>query len=83
MFTSLSPTKDTHSVVASLNQVGAGSVPAHGARAGNEEGLASLLGVEDLAEHANAVAEHGDERGRHVRGTGGGIGKENLDISVN
>lgn len=67
--------RGTYDVLSGLNKVDGGSVPAESARASDEHGLA-LLGVENLAEHADAVAEHGDERRRDVRVAGGGIGVE-------
>lgn len=75
-------TRDTHALLSGLDEVGGGLVPAEGARAGDHERLAGLLGVEDLAEHAQAVAEDGDERRRDVRDRGRGIGVEDLETSA-
>lgn len=66
---------DTYDVLSGLNKVNGSSVPAEGSRTGDEHGLA-LGGVEDLPQHADAVAEDGDERRRDVRHAGGGIGTE-------
>lgn len=72
----------THALLSGLDEVGGGLVPAEGAGAGDHERLAGLLSVEDLAEHTQAVAENGDERGRDVRDRGGGVGVEDLMLSA-
>jgi hypothetical protein len=64
------------SLIPPLNQVSSHSIPSHGSTSGNQERLVALfLGIQDLSQHPQAVAKDGDERRRHVRGSGGSIGQ--------
>lgn len=74
--------KCTHDILSGLDEVGGSAVPAHSAGAGDQDGLASLLGEEDLAEHTDAVAEDGDERWRDMGGTRSRVGEEDLVSSA-
>lgn len=67
-------------ILASLNEVAGGHVPAEGAGSSNDEGLSR--GEEDLTEKLNRLAKGGDEVGGDVGGGGGGHGLENILVEL-
>ena len=67
----------THYLLSRLNQVSSRLVPAQGAATRDQEWLRLVARVEQFAKHAEAVAEHGDEGRRNVRGTRSSISCQN------
>lgn len=67
-------------ILASLDKVAGGHVPAEGAGSSNNERLSR--GEEDLTEKLNRLAEGRDEVGGYVGGGGGGHGLENVLVEL-